>query len=283
MEFGLVHYNAPGTVLEEFLDYTTDAGFSYMELLREDVWPVDDVAPEKRAQQVRTALDARKLRVSALQAGSEFIVLKDDGLAGEVERIRRIAQLGKILGTDILRIEAGWPPARVPDKVWMDAMIEGMKRCLDFAEDLDIKFALDNHGVTTNRAELQLEVLARVDSTRMGINLDTMNYRWFGHDLETVDRYYDMVAPHVFHVHLKDGRGSLAEYQGAALGEGEIHLECAIQSLKRVDYRGAWCAEYEGPKAESADGYRKCLAWMRAHVTDESSSVRISDGSNLTM
>jgi sugar phosphate isomerase/epimerase len=138
---------------------------------------------------------------------------------------------------------------------------------MDYAEEMDVKFALDNHGLTTNKAELQLEVLSRVNSPRMGLNLDTMNYRWFGHDLETVDRYYDMVGPHVFHVHLKDGRGSLAQYQGTALGEGEIHLERAIRALKSARYRGAWCAEYEGPQAESADGYRRCLAWMQAHVT----------------
>jgi len=107
-----------------------------------------------------------------------------------------------------------------------------------------------------------------VNSPRLGLNLDTMNYRWFGHDLETIDRYYEMVAPHVFHVHLKDGRGSRAEYVGTALGEGEIHLEHAVASLRRAGYQGVWCAEYEGPKAESADGYRKCLAWMRTHITD---------------
>jgi len=268
VKLGMIHYNAPGDTLEEFLDYAAEAGFRYLEVGHRDAWPEGDDKPEKRAEQVRKALDARRLATSALQAGNDFIVLKADGLAGEVKRMQRSAGLAKILGTDLLRIDAGWPRESDNEPKWLKAVVEGMKACSDFAEAMDVRFALDNHGITTNKAEFQLEVLSQVNSPRLGLNLDTMNYRWFGHDLDTIDRYYEMVAPDVFHVHLKDGRGSRADYVGTALGEGEIHLDHAVKCLRRANYQGAWCAEYEGPRAESADGYRKCLAWMRKHIKD---------------
>jgi sugar phosphate isomerase/epimerase len=182
--------------------------------------------------------------------------------------MQRSAGLAKILGTDLLRIDAGWPRESEDEAKWLKAVVEGMNACSDFADAMNVRFALDNHGITTNKAEFQLEVLSQVNSPRLGLNLDTMNYRWFGHDLETIDRYYDMVAPRVFHVHLKDGRGSRDKYVGTALGEGEIHLDHAVSCLRRAGYQGAWCAEYEGPRAESAEGYRKCLAWMREHIKD---------------
>ncbi|MFB3881379.1 MAG: sugar phosphate isomerase/epimerase family protein [Armatimonadota bacterium] len=266
MKFGMIHYNAPGNTLEEFLDYAAETGFQYLELGRRDAWAQGDDHPERRAEEVRRALDKRRLAVSALQAGNDFIVLKEDGLAGEVARMRRVAQLATILGTDLLRIDAGWPRHQKPEGEWLSAIVEAIRSCLEFAEAMDIRFALDNHGITTNKAEFQLEVLAQVNSPRLGLNLDTMNYRWFGHDLETIDRYYEMVAPHVFHVHLKDGRGSREAYVGTALGEGEIRLEHAVDSLRRAGYQGAWCAEYEGPRVDSADGYRRCLTWMRDHI-----------------
>ncbi len=187
-------------------------------------------------------------------------------MEGEVARMRRAAGLAKILGTDLLRIDAGWPRDAAPAEVWLQAVVDGLTRCLEWADEENVRFALDNHGITTNHAEFQLEVLRRLGSLRVGLNLDTMNYRWFGHDLETIDRYYEMVAPHVFHVHLKDGRGSRADYRGSALGEGEIHLEHAVACLQRAGYDGVWCAEYEGPRAEAADGYRRCLSWMRDHI-----------------
>ena len=73
-----------------------------------------------------------------------------------------------------------------------------------------------------------------------------MNYRWAGHDLETVGRYYEIVAPYTLHTHLKDGTGSRGNYRGEALGEGEIDLAKAIRCLREAGYDGVWCCEYEG-------------------------------------
>jgi sugar phosphate isomerase/epimerase len=267
MKFGMIHYNAPGDTLEEFLDYAERTGFDYVELAIGDVWPEGDDSPEKRAEAARSKLDSRGLTVSALHAENEFILLKGSAFKHEIERIRRVARVAQVLGTQMLRIDGGWPEEKAPDEEWLVAIVEGVSRCLEFAVPMDLRLALDNHGIVTNQAEFQLQVLERVDSPNLGLNLDTMNYRWFGHELETVDRYYEMVAPHVIHTHLKDGRGARAEYVGTVLGEGEIHLDHAVASLQRVGYRGSWCAEYEGPRAESAEGYEKCLAWMQAHIT----------------
>ena len=96
-------------------------------------------------------------------------------------------------------------------------------------------------------------------------NLDTMNYRWAGHSLEAVNGFYEKIAPHVLHVHMKDGRNSFSDYEGTALGEGEIDLEWAVECLKKVDYQGVWCVEYEG-KTDSREGYRKGLDWLRKHL-----------------
>jgi len=92
-----------------------------------------------------------------------------------------------------------------------------------------------------------------------------MNYRWWGNSVEECDRLYEQVASKTFHTHLKDGTGSRKEYVGAALGEGEIHLDHAVRTLKAAGYQGPWIAEYEG-RTDSAEGYRKCLEWMKAHI-----------------
>ncbi len=266
MKFGMVHYNAPGETLEQFLDYAAGTGFGYVELIARDVWPEGEDNPEKWAEATRNELGARELTVSALYAQNEFILLKGEAFEGEIQRMRRVARLAEILGTQILRIDGGWPKEEAPNEEWLAPIVEGVRRCLEFVVPMGIRLALDNHGIVTNEAEFQLDVLERVGSPNFGLNLDTMNYRWFGHDLDTIDRYYEMVAPHVIHTHLKDGSGTRDNYVGTVLGAGEIHLDHAIASLKRAGYQGAWCAEYEGPGTESAEGYKKCLEWMQAHV-----------------
>jgi sugar phosphate isomerase/epimerase len=93
-----------------------------------------------------------------------------------------------------------------------------------------------------------------------------MNYRWYGHDLDKIDHFYEILAPHVFHTHMKDGTGSRENYKGAALGEGEIHLHHALECVKKAGYDGAWTAEYEGPEAEGGVGYERCYTWLKANV-----------------
>jgi len=131
---------------------------------------------------------------------------------------------------------------------------------------MQIKLAIDNHGVVTNDIPLLLEVIKSVDSPLVGSNLDTMNVRWYGWSVAECDEFYPQLAPHVFHTHMKDGTGSRENYQGAALGDGEIHVDYVVELLKEAGYDGVWCAEYEGPEVAEGVGYRKCLEWMQQHI-----------------
>jgi sugar phosphate isomerase/epimerase len=264
-KLGLIHYNAPGRTVAEFLDYAQVAGFGYVELQIGDVWRPEVAVPEKEAEAVRRLAEERGLGISALAAGNDFVVLEEEEVRRQVERMRRICKLAQILGTNVIRTEGGAPKPQVPEERYVEAMAGCLTRCREFIEPDHILLAVDNHGLVTNNADLQVELFQRVGSKNVGANLDTMNYRWMGHDLETIDRYYRIIAPYTFHTHLKDGTGSRAEYVGAALGEGEIHLDWAVQCLREAGYDGVWCAEYEG-REDPFIGYRKCLHWMQANL-----------------
>ncbi|MCC6731156.1 MAG: sugar phosphate isomerase/epimerase [Chthonomonadales bacterium] len=265
MKVGVIHYNFPQFTFEQFLDYCPRAGIEFVELQIADVWGKDVNEPEREAEKVRRQLDARGLRVAALSAGNDFVLLDEAQIERQVERMKRVAQLAKLLGTSIIRTEGGQPKDSVPEERWVEAMAGCFRRLIGFADREDVYFAVDNHGYCTNDGDRQLALIQAVDSRRLGVNLDTMNYRWFGHDIATIDRYYEILAPHTLHTHLKDGRGSRQDYQGAALGDGEIHLAHAVRCLKAAGYDGVWTAEYEGPPPTDA-GYRRCADWIRANV-----------------
>jgi sugar phosphate isomerase/epimerase len=264
VRLGLIHYNAPGATLAEFLDYAAGTGFGCVELQCTDVWPAGEEDPEARAAEAKALLDARGMKASALSAHNDFVVLEPAEVEAQVTRMKRVCDLAQILGTDVLRTEGGQPKDSVPEEKWAQAMAGCLSACREFIEPMGIKLAVDNHGWVTNDGDLQLRTFEMVASPNVGSNLDTMNYRWYGNDLETIDRYYREIAPYVFHTHLKDGTGSREQYKGAALGDGEIHLQYAIQCLVDAGYQGVWCAEYEGPPP-TGEGYAKCLAWMKAN------------------
>lgn len=263
---GVIHYNWPGFTFEEFLEFVARAGVGYVELQSHDIWGEETSDPEAKAEEVATLLDGYGLRVSALSANNDFVLPGGDERAEQVRRMKRVARLAGILGTNILRAEGGVEKKSMSPEDTCESMVDCFRRCAEWAEDVDIRFALDNHGMCTNDGDLQVRIFEAVGSRRIGANLDTMNYRWFGHNVATCNRYYELVAPNTFHVHMKDGRGSRENYAGAALGEGEIDLHHAIDCLRKAGYDGVWTAEYEGPEAAGGTGYGKCCQWLKANV-----------------
>jgi len=265
---GVIHYNFPDFSLHQFLQFMVDTGYEYTELMLSDVWHEQDTTdePEHKAETLRQKMDSMGLKVSALYAANDFLVVGEEAKAAQASRVERVAKLAKLLGTDILRCDGGHAKEEIEESQWVPLIVDGFKRCCEFAPKLDVRFALDNHGIVTNDADRQIAIFKAVGSDRLGANVDTMNYRWAGHSVETIRGFCDRIAPYVFHTHLKDGTGSMEQYKGAALGEGEIDLEHAVAALKRAGYDGAWIAEYEGPEAAGGVGYAKCYQWLKSHV-----------------
>lgn len=267
--FGLINYNLGSLDLPGVFQFAKEAGFSHIELMSGHVWDEkkgeDLDTAKRRAEQVAAQLADHGLLLSAFGAGNDFVVLDEAEVERQVERMKGICELAKILGTQILRTEGGRPKPEVPEDRWVEAMAGCLKRCVPFIEADQIYLAVDNHGIVTNDADLQVRLLESVGSPFVRATMDTMNYRWAGHDLDTVRRFYRTIAPYVVHLHFKDGRGSRSEYVGDALGEGEIDLKSAVDALVEVGYQGVWTVEYEG-KTDPQEGYRKGLAWLKAHV-----------------
>ncbi|MCA1595351.1 MAG: sugar phosphate isomerase/epimerase [Chloroflexi bacterium] len=267
-KLGVIHYNFPKDYsLQQFLKYAADTGYGYVELQLPDVWAADIDNPEKNAERVRDQVRALGLRVSALAAHNDFLQVDEEAIRSQVDRMKRICGLAKILdGEAVIRSEGGAPKEGIPESRWLDSMYGCFSRCAEFVDRTGVGIAIDNHGIVTNDGDLLFTLLQKVNHPLIGTNLDTMNYRWYGHDIPTCNRFYEMMAPHALHTHFKDGFNSRKNYRGAALGEGEINLQLALDALRKANYRGVYCAEYEGSEVDGGVGYRKCFDWLQQNV-----------------
>jgi len=269
-DLGLIFYNLPGYDLVRFVEFASAAGFTCAEVAARDIWgDADFPTALRKARDFAALLAEHGMHLSAVSAGNDFIQSDDQAFQAQLERLRQVCLLAREAGTSVVRVDGGHPKDdRVPPDRWFSLIVRGLSAMREFIEAEGFILALDNHGITTNDADFQVRVLEAVGSRNVGANLDTMNYRWFGHDLATVDRFYRVIAPYVRHTHFKDGRGSRADYRGTALGEGELHLEVAVQALRDVGYTGPWVVEYEG-RSDHEEGYRRGLRWLRAHLVAE--------------
>jgi len=265
-KIGVIYYNWPGFTFEQFLKFASGTGYEYFEMPVSLVWNKSEADPEDTARQTAALIGKYGMKVSAVSSENDFVQPDAPSRQAQADRMKRVSGLARILGCNVLRTEGGTPKSSVPESKWAESIADCLKRCCEWADDLDMHFAVDNHGTISNDADLQLKVFKSVGSKRVGANLDTMNYRWFGYEVGQLNRIYEMIAPYTLHTHIKDGKGSRGGYKGAALGDGEIDLQFAVKCLKAAGYSGVWVAEYEGPEAEGGVGYAKCFKWLKGNV-----------------
>ncbi len=268
-KIGLIHYCTRGRLakapLPEFLDYAAATGFQTLELQYRDVESSPGIYSLEKAMEVRRWCDDRGLEVSQLSTGNDFVILNECDINQQAQRMRWLARCALELGAKILRTEGGGAKDSVPPGEYENAICRCLDRCLPWMEELDISFAIDNHGLVTNDAELLLKILNRFRHPRLGSNLDTANLRWYGHPLDKIEEFYRRLAPFVKSTHFKDCIGSRDQYQCQVLGQGEVPVARALAILQQTGYRGNYIAEYEGA-LDAEEGYRRCREWLVAKL-----------------
>lgn len=266
-ELGVIFYPFPNVSMRDFLEYAASTGFEYVEIGVRNFWREDDpdCDAEAEADKVEAMLDETGIKVSALSSGNDFVVLDPDAIRAQCERMARIIGLAGILGAGCIRTEGGGVKDSVPEEQWAEAIVGCCERLVEPAEKAGVGLAIDNHGWVTNADGVLEEVFRRIPNPIIGSNLDTYNWRWFGHSMEKVKELWDVCIPRVLHTHIKDGFGSREGYVGKALGEGEGEAAEAVRRLKAVGYSGVYCAECES-KEPSEVAYAKCCEWMKANI-----------------
>jgi len=266
-KIGVIFYNFPGFTLESFFAWCQRTGAGWVEILLPTIEKAGGL--EQGTELVASLCEKHGVRISQVSACNDFLQKTRDEVSAQAALVGKAARTARLLGADLVRIDGGWEKPGVERKDYRELVLTGFSLALEYAEKENVRLAFDNHGVVTNDHYFQLEILGKLRTPRLGLNLDTMNYRWFGYPVEELRTVFRTMAPFVFHTHMKDGRvveQPEKRYAGAALGEGEVPLDVAISALKSCGYHGVWCAEYEGPEKENAVGYEKCVRWLKERI-----------------
>jgi sugar phosphate isomerase/epimerase len=205
-----------------------------------------DLSPENRAD-VAQMVNQRGLRLVSVAGYNDFTVMGPLELRRQVEKLNWYCEMAADLDVKLVRVMSGDPAGGQFRPEHLTGIVTGMKMAVRRAAELDIVLALENHGLGVNDAERLLQILEAVNSERLKITLDTGNFGWAGHSLEDTYRYFEMLAPYVVNVHLKDLlRRSDGQVKFVPLGQGTIDFEKLFKILQKAGYQGAVLCEYEG-------------------------------------
>lgn len=172
-----------------------------------------------------------------------------------LEAIRRWIAVADRLGAPHLRIFAGALPPGVSLRQGLDWVVETMRAACDDAGQRGIMVGVEDHnGMITERAEVCLEIMRRVNSPWAGINLDITHFL-----PAAGDRYRQiaMCAPYATNTHIR------AEFDD----KEPIDLDRVWRIFVRAGFKGYTSVEYEPDLAHGEDpitGVPRLAARVRA-------------------
>jgi len=169
-----------------------------------------------------------------------------------LEEIKKWVDATDLLGASHLRIFAGKLPPGATDRQGMDWCVEIMKPACDYAGKKGITLGVEDHDGVTQRADVCLELMHRVDSPYAGINLDISNF--VAASDEDQYRQIEACIPYATHTHIRDRFGDSGH---------PIDLERVWRLFAEGGFKGYMSVEYEGEE-DPMTGVPRLLDRMRA-------------------
>lgn len=204
--------------------------------------------------------------ISSVAGYNDFAQHDADALDLEVARLLYACRLASELEVGIVRAFAGEPaPGRTLASVW-PSIVEGFRRAGEGAAALGVTLAIENHGRLLNDGAMLASLVGEIGSQNVGLNVDTGNFSWGGHDLAETWDDFDAVLPLAVNVHIKDVDWHDGSPQFVPAGAGELDIARVLARLEHLEYRGVLLSEYEGPPPHR-EGTRESIRFLRRAQT----------------
>ena len=269
--------------LEHALDVACECGVESVELRglwTQNIAELDDAT----AQRTADLIASRSLRVASLGSGFGKCDLPSDGMAQQMDLLRRLADLADILSAPLIRgfvfrrpQEArqpiggsGAPNAHLrkpdpPQDLW-DTALSLFEQPARFVEERNLILGIENEDACwLGRGDETARFVEALGSPNVGVTWDPGN-AYFAGEAPYPDGY-EHVKPYVVHVHAKDAHmdPESGRARWTTIGDGEIGFEAQLRALAADGYQGAVSLEthYTPPGGTREEGSRMGLARLR--------------------
>lgn len=263
------------TDLRTALGAIADLGYTGIEILCDRPHWFPGEVDDREVDEIAMLLANRALSVSNLNANTAMGYYQPaplesvfgPSLSHDNPELRRWRQqytnatlrIAQRLGARCVSVTSGHPTPGVEPARSLDHLVDSLKRICDVAALLDVRVGIEYEpGLLVERASEVAEVLERVDSPHLGVNLD------IGHsylDGEAPEAAVALLAGRIWNVHVEDI--SRRKHFHLVPGDGDLPFERYFAALRKAGYGGFLTVElYTYPHAPEEAG-RRALEFLR--------------------
>ncbi len=173
------------------------------------------------------------VEIYSISVRSELTKAGAEDRRREVESLYRWIDVANSLGASHIRVFGGNVPKGSTEEQAVPWVVECLLRASDYAAARGVILGLENHGGITTRAERIIEIVEKVDSPWVKINLDTGNFR------SQVFEQIKMCLPHTVNIQVK------VEAPDEAGKRVPQDWDRVVKMVAESGYRGYLALEYE--------------------------------------
>ncbi|MBK5106863.1 MAG: sugar phosphate isomerase/epimerase [Anaerolineales bacterium] len=183
----------------------------------------------------------------------------------------------KLVGADVMRVVASSLMFRFePHGPQIDILVEWFKEAVKVAEEYDVKLAVENHIDYTS--DECVELLERVDSPYLGLNLDTGNFlRLLDDPIEGTRKLADKVlASHIKDLKPVKGLNAAEWYffSSTPVGDGLVDNQQIAQLLYDANYQGFLAVETDSLHPDYENQEHEAIATSVRNLKEIASLVK---------
>jgi sugar phosphate isomerase/epimerase len=159
-------------------------------------------------------------------------------LSQQLDLLRHCHKVGKMFGTDRVRMFAFWRTGELTDEL-LEEIVAAIADAVKYAEDNGLVLLMENEAACAVGTGHELGMLlARVNSPALKACWDPGNAFLAGERMPYPDGY-DLVRNYLAHVHVKDAQIlASGKSRFTVVGEGEVDYVGQFAALKADGYKG---------------------------------------------
>jgi sugar phosphate isomerase/epimerase len=229
---------------------------------------------------LKTQAATNNIRIAALCMGNNF---NADDKQFEIDWAIRTVRAAAALDAPVVRIDSAMSgEQRLPLEERQRLVAAALSAILAATESTEIDLGIENHGNQGNDPDFLEGLLALVNSSRLGLTLDSGNFYWRGWPLSKIYEIFAQFAPVVKHTHIKNiaypkeiqetQREIGYEYGKyvSPIHEGDIDHSRYFQLLRDAGYDRDLCLEDESlgryPVEERKANLRAAAAFFQKQI-----------------
>lgn len=266
---------------EEALDWTVEQGLKHVEVRVINGLNVVTLNDDQ-AMEVRRQVEARGLFISAIAsplfkcaldpsrpiASGDTFGQKEESVDAHFNKLKRLIQLAKLLGTTRIRIFSFWREA--DPHLYTEDIVDHLRQAAQEAQLEGVQLLLENEpSCNGGSAEEVAVIVSSVDSPALRGLWDPGNEAYGGH--EAFPAGYGFMKDIMAHVHLKD---AYVSEDGTArcvpLGSGSVPVIPHLKALLADGYDGLFTIEthFIPEGGSQMTGTRMTLDALRALLSE---------------